>query len=195
MKFRLLCVALLPLVVSISQGGSLVSNDQFVLLPVKNDPTISFRFVFLAGSENDPKGKEGLAAITASMLTDAATKVNSYEAVLEKLYPLAAGYSAAVSVEQALITGRVYKDNLKEYYPLLMDAVLRPAFKQDDLDRIKSQAVNYLENELRYSSDEELGKAVLYTTIFAGTGYGHITDGLVSSVKSITLDPYTYSNG
>ncbi len=188
MKFRLLCVALLSLVVSISQGGSLVSNSQFVLLPVKNDPTIAFRFVFLAGSENDPKGKEGLAAITASMLTDAATKVNAYEAVLEKLYPLAAGYSATVSVEQALISGRVYKDNLKEYYPLLMDAVLRPAFKQDDLDRIKSQAVNYLENELRYSSDEELGKAVLYTTIFAGTGYGHITDGLISSVKSITLD-------
>ena len=44
-----------------------------------------------------------------------------------------------------------------------MDAILRPAFKQEDLDRIKSQAVNYLENTLRYASDEELGKAVLYT--------------------------------
>lgn len=188
MKSAILCAALLSLIASISQGGLIVSNHQFVLLPVKNDPTISFRFVFLAGSQNDPRGKEGLAAITASMLTDAATKVNSYEAVLEKLYPLAAGYSATVSVEQALISGRVYKDNLKDYYPLLMDAILRPAFKQEDLERIKSQAVNYLENELRYSSDEELGKAVLYTTIFAGTHYGHITEGLVSSVKSITLD-------
>ena len=188
MKHALLCVALLSILASTSLGGPIVSQDQFVLLPVKNDPTISFRFVFLAGSQCDPQGKEGLAAITASMLTDAATTRNSYEAVLDKLYPLAASYSASVSVEQSVIFGRVHRDNLKEYYPLLMDAVLRPAFKQDDLDRIKSQAVSYLENTLRYSSDEELGKAVLYSTIFQGTGYGHITDGLVSSVKSITLD-------
>ncbi len=188
MNRGILCAVFLALAVSTSQGGSIVSDDQLVLLPVKNDPTISFRLVFLAGSQNDPAGKEGLAAITANMLTDAATKSNSYEAILDKLYPLAAGYSASVSVEQAVISGRVHKDNLNEYYPLLMDAILRPALKQEDLDRIKSQTVNYLENQLRYSSDEELGKAVLYTTIFKGTGYGHLTEGLVSSVKSISLD-------
>ena len=87
-----------------------------------------------------------------------------------------------------IISGRVHKDNLAAYYPLLMDAVLAPAFKQDDLDRIKSQTLNYLENTLRYSSDEELGKAVLYNDLFAGTPYGHIVAGTVEGVKSITLD-------
>ncbi|MGA9118543.1 MAG: pitrilysin family protein [Bacteroidota bacterium] len=188
MNTRLCFTALFFLAVSISQGGSVVSNSRFVLLPVTNDPTISFKIEFLAGSQNDPAGKEGLAAITAGMLTDAATRKNSYEDILDRLYPLAAAYSASVSVEQVVIAGRVHKDNLKDYYPLLMDAILRPAFHQDDLDRLKSQAINYLENQLRYSSDEELGKALLYTTIFAGTGYGHIHEGLVSSVKSITLD-------
>ncbi len=144
-----------------------MSDDSFVLLPVKNDPTISFRLVFLAGSQNDPAGKEGLAAVTASMLTDAATQRNSYEQILDKLYPLAASYSANTTAEMTVIYGRTHKDNLKDYYPLLMDAVLRPAFKQEDLDRIKSQTLNYLENTLRYASDEELGKAVLYTKLFA----------------------------
>ncbi len=181
-------LVLLLTAVSISQGGSAVSNDQVVLLPVKNDPTVSFRILFKAGSQNDPAGKEGLCSITASMLTDAATTRNSYEQVLEKLYPLAAGYSASVSVEQTVIIGRVHNDNMKEYYPLLMDALLHPAFKQDDLDRIKSQTLNYLENTLRYSSDEELGKAVLYASVFEGSGYGHLTDGLVGAVRSITLD-------
>ena len=168
-------------------GGPNVSDDSFVLLPVKNDPTISFRIVFLAGSQYDPAGKEGLAAVTASMLTDAATQRNSYEQILDKLYPLAASYSAATTTDMSVVYGRTHKDNLKEYYPLLMDAVLRPAFKQEDLDRIKSQLLNYLENTLRYASDEELGKAVLYTKLFAGTGYGHITPGLAESVRSITL--------
>jgi zinc protease len=122
------------------------------------------------------------------MLTDAATQKNSYEEILDKLFPLASNYDASTSMEMTVLTGRTHKDNLKEFYPLFTDAILSPAFKQEDLDRIKSQVLNYLENQLRYASDEELGKAVLYNSIFAGTPYGHINAGLIESVKSITLD-------
>ncbi len=165
-----------------------ISQDDLVLLPVKNDPTISFRIWFKVGSQNDPKGKEGLASLTASMLTDASTTNNTYEQVLDKLYPLAAGYSASTSVEMTVISGRTHKDNLKTYYPLLLDAILRPAFTAEDLERIRSQVLNYLENTLRYASDEDLGKAILYNELFAGSGYGHITEGIVQSVRSLTLD-------
>ena len=179
--------------IAVSLSSVMIANPKvpdrsLVLLPVKNDPTVSFRLWFKVGSQNDPAGKEGLASITASMLTDASTMNNSYEQILDKLYPLAASYSASSSAEMTVIYGRTHKDNLGEYYPLLMDAVMRPAFKQEDLDRIRSQVLNYLENTLRYANDEELGKAVLYNEIFAGTPYGHITAGLIESVKSITLD-------
>ena len=176
------------LLMSHAATGAAVPEANIVQLPVKNDPTIAFRLWFKVGSQNDPAGKEGLADITASMLTDASTKANSYEQILDKLFPLAAGYSAITSAEMTVITGRIHRDNLTEYYPLLLDAILRPAFTQQDLDRIKSQAVNYLENTLRYSNDEELGKAVLYREIFAGSGYAHPTVGTVQAVKSITLD-------
>ena len=63
-----------------------------------------------------------------------------------------------------------------------------PAFHQEDLDRIRGRAIDYLENGLRYSSDEELAKTVLYETIFAGTPYGHIPVGRVQSLRGITLD-------
>ena len=165
-----------------------ISPDHFVLLPVPTDPTVSFRIWFKAGSQNDPTGKEGLAEITAAMLTDAATMKNSYEAILAKLYPLAASYNASASTEMTVIYGRTHKDNLADYYPLFLDAIVRPAFRQEDLDRIKSQALNYLENVLRYANDEELGKAVLYNRLFSGTPYGHITTGTIESVRSITVD-------
>lgn len=170
----------------ISEGGP-VSNSP-ILLPVQNDPTVSFRIWFRVGSQNDPPGREGLAALTSAMLTDASTTTNSYEQILDKLYPLASGYNASTSVEMTVISGRTHKDNIAEYYPLFLDAILRPAFKQEDLDRIKSQVLNYLENTLRYASDEELGKAVLYNEIFSGTPYGHIDQGLIGSVKAITID-------
>ena len=188
MKNLSILALIIMIATAMSPAANIPSEDQLVLLPVKNDPTISFKIWFKVGAQNDPAGKEGLSLITASMLTDASTQKNSYEQVLDKLFPLAASYSANSSMEMTVITGRVHKDNLKEYYPLLMDAILLPAFKQEDLDRIKSQVLNQLENTLRYSSDEELGKAVLYNAVFAGTPYGHITVGTIEAVKNITLD-------
>lgn len=189
MKTIIRTLALIVLVnAPLTYGAQKVSDNNIVLLPVKNDPTVSFRIWFKVGSQNDPAGKEGLAAITASMVSDASTQKNSYEEILDKLFPLAAGYSASAGTEMTIVSGRTHKDNLKEYYPLLMDAILRPAFKQQDLDRIKDQTVNYLENTLRYASDEELGKALLYNTLFTGTPYGHIAQGSIAAVKSITLD-------
>ena len=163
-------------------------KENKVLLPVKEDQTISFRIWFNAGSQNDPKGKEGLSALTASMLTEGSTMTNSYEQILEKLYPMAANYQDKVDKEMTVIMGRTHIDNLKDYYELLKDAILKPAFKQEDFDRLKSQMLNYLENDLRYSSDEELGKAAVNNFIFEGTPYGHIPAGTVSGLKSITLD-------
>lgn len=184
---HVLALALL-LIPTITLGDENVSADNLILLPVQNDPTVSFRIWFKVGSQDDPPGKEGLAALTASMVTDGATRKNSYEDILDKLFPLASGYGATSSTEMTVITGRTHKDNIKDYYPLLTEAILKPAFKQEDLDRIKSQVLNHLENTLRYANDEELGKAVLYNTIFAGTPYGHITSGLIESVRNITLD-------
>ena len=169
-------------------GGTTVSDQSTVLLPVENDPTVSFRLWFKVGSQDDPMGKEGLAYITAAMLTEGSTESRDYEEIVDALYPLAADYQSQCHIEQTVIAGRVHRDHLDDYYDLLTDAVLHPAFKQDDLNRIKKQTRNYLENLLRYSSDEELGKAALYQFIYRGTPYGHVPYGTVKSVQSITLE-------
>ncbi len=169
-------------------GEETVTANKPVLLPVKNDPTISFRIWFKVGSQNDPAGKQGLASVTAAMLSDASTQKNSYAEILEKLYPLATSYNATAATEMTVFYGRTHKDNVQQFYALFMDAILIPAFKQEDLDRIKSQLLNYIENTLRYANDEELGKAVLYNELFRETPYGHLIAGTSTAVKSITLD-------
>lgn len=192
MKFAMilsvLSLASAAMVARVAAGIEPIPDGQVVGLPVPQDPTISFRLWFAVGSQNDPPGKEGLAELTGALLTDAATQRNSYEQILDKLFPLAAGYNASVSEEMTVIAGRVHRDNLEAYYPLLIDAVLVPAFKQQDLDRLKSQALNFLENTLRYAGDEDLGKAVLQLRVFAGTHYAHIPTGRMESVRGITLD-------
>lgn len=159
-----------------------------VQLPVAADPTVSFSLSFRVGSQNDPPGKEGLAFLTGEMIADAATERNSLEAILEKLYPFAAGYDVRVDRELTTLTGRVHVDNVGAYLELFTDAFLRPAFLRSDFQRLRTDAINYLENELRYASDEELAKAALYDAAFAGTAYAHPTEGTVAGLRAITLD-------
>jgi zinc protease len=169
-------------------AGGKVPESALVLLPVAGDPTVSFRIWFQVGSQDDPPGKEGLAALTASMLAEGSTRQHSYQQIVDLLYPMAADYSASTSVEMTVISGRVHRDNLAGFYRLLSEAILSPGFRQEDLDRLKSDTLNFLSNSLRYSSDEELSKAVLYQEIFAGTPYGHLPAGVIQSVQSITMD-------
>jgi zinc protease len=159
-----------------------------VLLPEPGSPFVAFDVWVEAGSQNDPKGKEGLAALTASLLADGGTAEDSYQQILERLYPMATGYFAVTDKEMTTFRGVVHRDNLEEYYRLFKNAVLSPAFAQEDFDRVKSQTMNYLRNGRRFQRDEELSKELLFWRLYRGTPYEHPEEGYVRSVESITLD-------
>jgi len=145
---------------------------QMVQLPVKNDPTISFRILFKVGSQNDPTGKEGLAALTAALIAEGSTQKHSFEEITEMLYPMASSINSQVDKEMTVIYGRTHIDNLEEFYKVLKEVVMEPAFKEEDFQRVKTNTLNYLEKTLRY----------------LGTPYEHIEEGHISSVKNITLE-------
>lgn len=179
------------LIVAVAGAWSCSGPDKegsVVLLEVPDDPTVSVTIWFEAGSRNDPSGKEGLAYLTGRMIAEGSTSENSFEEILQKLYPLASEYSVRVDKEMTTVTGRTHRDNVDAYFDLLTEAFLKPAFDPADLERVRSDAVNYLENTLRYASDEELGKAALHEFVFAGTSYAHPTRGTVQGLQSITLD-------
>lgn len=184
MKIQI-AVAILSLVML---GAARGDTDNTVLLPVKEDPTVSFRILFNVGSQNDPAGKEGLAALTAALLTQGSTQQHTYEQILGLLYPMASSIDSQVDKEMTVFSGRTHVDNLDAYYSLFKEVLLSPAFDEKDFERVRSDALNYVKTSLRYSQDEELGKEVLYQFIFAGTPYEHLEEGTVKSLEAITLD-------
>jgi len=168
--------------------ASKVEDTSVVLMPVAADPTVSFSISFAVGSQDDPPGKEGLAFLTGQMLADAATEKRTLDEILAALYPLASSYYVRVDRERTTLTGRTHRDNVGAFFELYSDAFLRPAFSAADFERVKSDAINDLERTLRYSSDEELGKAALEELVFRGTRYAHPSEGTVQGLRSITLD-------
>ncbi len=180
-------IIILAIIILIT-GACKMQSNKTVELPVKSDPTVSLRVWVKTGSQYDPAGKEGLAYITAKMISEASTSQYTYEEILEKLFPLAADYGTTVDKEQTVFYGRVHIDKLSPYYLLFKQALLEPAFKQEDLNRIKDDVLNTLQRSLRYNDDEELGKAALNQAIFSKTPYGHDERGTVEAVKSITVE-------
>jgi len=164
------------------------ASEGIIALPEPESPFIAFNIWVKSGSAADPKGKEGLASLTASLIAGGATGQDTLQAILEKLYPMAAGYGASVDKEMTNITGRVHRDNLEAFYGLFRNAVLSPAFSEADFTRLKAQRLNFLERARRYSRDEELSKELLFWMAYDGTPYAHPADGYVESVRSITLD-------
>src|SRR5437667_4755814 len=166
---------------------ALPSKIPAVLLP-GTSPLVTFRILFMTGSAFDPPGKEGLAALTASMLAQGGTRSMSYDQIVQALYPMASSVNAQVDKEMTVFTGTTHIENLDHYYALLRDMLLDPGFRAEDFKRLRDDAINFLKVSLRESNDEELGKEELYNIIYAGHPYGHHNTGKISSLEKLTRD-------
>ncbi|MCY2961637.1 MAG: pitrilysin family protein [Planctomycetota bacterium] len=162
--------------------------QQPVLLPIPEDPTVSIQLWIQCGSQDDPPGKEGLAALTAAMVSEASTRQRSYDEVLRALFPMSASYSATTDRDMTIVGGLVHRDLADRFARLVCEAVAEPAFKTEDFERLRAGAISSIENDLRFASGEELGKATLMERVFRGTRYAHVEAGNVAALKALTLD-------
>ncbi|MHC5541221.1 M16 family metallopeptidase [Singulisphaera rosea] len=167
---------------------SRTSRPGALLLPSKSTPLVALRFVFRVGTQDDPPGKEGLAALTASLIAEGGTKDLSYDQILEKFYPMAASLSGSCHKEATVFAGEVHRDNLAAYETLATAMLTTPRFAPEDFDRLRNDALDYLTKTLRGGNDEELGKWALQLALYKGHPYGHVDQGTVQGLKSITLD-------
>jgi zinc protease len=166
-----------------SNGGGM----QTLLLPSK-DPLVTFRLLFNVGAANDPAGKEGLAFLTAQMISDAGSKAMKYEEIIQAMYPMATGFGSQIDKEMTVFTGTTHVDNLDKYYGIISGMLLDPGFRDDDFKRVKDDAINYIKVSLRENNEEELGKEQLYLDLYPGHPYGHLTAGALAALEKMTLD-------
>ncbi|MEP7353215.1 MAG: pitrilysin family protein [Acidobacteriota bacterium] len=172
-----------------------------VTLPSKS-PVVNFRIVLTTGAMADPADKPGLANLTAAMLAGGGTKDLTFKEVTDAFFPMAAGLGSQVDQEMTTFTGSTHVDNLPAYYKLIKAMLLDPGWREDDFKRLKDDALNAIRVGLRGNNDEELGKEVLYSTLYRGTPYGHYSLGTISSLEKLTLNDlkkfykqhYTQSN-
>jgi zinc protease len=172
---------------ALAQTGKVPTKMASVLLP-SSSPIVSFRLLFSVGSASDPKGKEGLAALTASLISGGGSQRMTYAQVVEAMFPMASRFNSHVDKEMTVFYGQTHVDNLTKYHQIISDMLLNPGWREEDFNRLREDAINFLKVNLRGNNDEELGKEALYNFIYAGHPYGHHNLGTVESLQKLTLD-------
>jgi zinc protease len=178
--------AWIPTLLIMSSSLWAAAGPKVVALPSQS-PLVTFRFVFLTGSASDPADKPGVAALTAAMLAQGGTREMTYKQIVDAMFPMATSVSQQADKEMITFSGTTHVDNLQAFYKIFRAMLLDPGWRQDDFNRLRDDAVNYLRVSLRGNNDEELGKEVLYNEIYAGHPYGHENIGAVSALEKMTI--------
>jgi len=179
-------IATTPKLASLLPAAPTVKFD--MLVQKSTLPQIRYKLLFNVGSAQDPKGKEGLAALTAAMVTAGGSRERKIDEVNQALFPLAGSFTQQTDKEMTTFTGSIHKDNWQQFNQIALPLLLTPGFREDDFRRLKDAQKNALLLDLKDNNEEEFAKERLQTNVYAGTPYGHPVLGTAAGIDAITLD-------
>lgn len=173
---------------SLLAGLSNAMAQEVVELKLPESNTIVVKLAFRTGSANDPIGKEGLTNLTAKLITETGSDQYTKTQIDEILYPMAASYRAFTDKEMSTFTFEVHKDHLEKFYEVFRGVLLKPSFAEADFQRVKSNTLNFVEQVIKSSSDEDYSKMALEDLLYRGTPYQHMKYGTSKGLSNITLE-------
>ena len=119
----------------------LKSGPVAFVVPNRELPLISISILVRTGKYNEPKGKEGLAAMTGYLLSKGGTKSHSAEALEERLAFLAAGLSSNIGDTSGSVGVNLLSKDLDEGLAILREVLTVPRFQKDRFDLYKTQQI------------------------------------------------------
>lgn len=162
---------------------------KFAVLDKRNNsPIIDLNLLFNTGPAFEDSNKNGVAALTASMLTNGGSKLHSSTEINKLMLPMAASFNNQVDKEMMSFRGRVHKEKAKDWLDLVLESLVNPGFREDDFKRLKQEQINAIKTNLKGNNDEELGKEVLYNELYQGHPYETYNLGDLSELESLTID-------
>jgi zinc protease len=90
--------------------------------------------------------------------------------------------------EFTTLSGRVHKDFLPRFLEIFTDVLLAPRYDPSEFERLRTDALNTIRNQLRNEDDEQLGQVALDALIFRGHPYEHFVGGTVQGLQALTLE-------
>ena len=148
-------------------------------------PLLAAQLVVRNGSEVDPDGLAGTASMTGALLTRG-TETMSAPEIARAIESLGGEIDSGSGWDASSASVIVMSSKADEALKILADVVRHPAFKQEEIDRLKTQQLDGLRVAL-----QQPGTLVRYVAsrVVFGTGpYGHATNGTLETLQAIKRD-------
>lgn len=143
----------------------LPNGIRLVTAPVAKLPLATVLVIVDAGSVNEPRGKEGIAALTAAGLLEGTTEFDGAE-LAEKFEQLGTSLESGADWDSAVIKITTLSDRLEAATRLLGEVISNPVFPEREIERLKAERlaeILQLETEPRGLADEKF-EEFLYST-------------------------------
>jgi len=155
------------------------------IMPTHRLPLVDFRLVVRTGSVCDPLGKEGLASLTADLLTQGAGARDA-RTIAEDIAFVGGSLDAMAGMEQVVLTCEVLQKDFATGLELLRDVTLSPTFPAEEVARKRDEALGTIASQRDDPgtvATQELGPFLLGKSPLA-----HPAIGWEKSVKALTRE-------
>ncbi|MFW6049862.1 MAG: M16 family metallopeptidase [Myxococcota bacterium] len=149
-------------------------------------PVVYMQLVIGSGGEADPEDMPGLSRLVAGMLKEGTRKHTSAE-LAEQVEFLGADLSTSADEENVYVGIRALSDHLDEALSLMADVAMNPAFRNDELRKLKKREIDRLALESKQPS--WLARRAFYEALYGDHPYGQYdtTPEVVKSVERSDL--------
>jgi len=165
---------------------ALPNGARVILMPKKDVPLISFTARLRGGALTDPAGKEGLAALTATLLERGAGKRNAQQ-FAETVDSAGGTISTGSARESLVIRGQFLSSDSDLMLDLLSDMLRRAQFTPEEVEKARARSVE----EIAAAKDSDLRSLTplyFHAFHFAGHPYGRAVGGTEASIPTITRE-------
>lgn len=145
-------------------------------------PLVKAVLLVRSGAARDPVEKQGLASITASMLTEGTRDLTSDE-FSKELDFIGASIGASASHDTMSVSLSVLSKDIEKGFRLFAGAIRKPAFRSEELKRIKKLQLDSL---LSMKEDPDFIASRAFTEkVFGSHPYARYSGGTPESIRSI----------
>lgn len=164
---------------------TLANGLQVAVVQHTEQPVVTLRTLVRAGAARDPQGKHGLAMLTAALL-DQGTESRTAAEIADAIDTIGGGLGSGAANDLSFVNVLVMKDSLAFGFELLADVVRNPAFRQEELDRQRMQALSGL--RVSYQDPDYVAGLVFGRLVYGFHPYGMPSTGTPESLASITRE-------
>jgi zinc protease len=165
---------------------TLPNGLRVILVEEHRLPLVSASLVIdRAGSAYDPPGKIGLAALTADLLDEGLSSLDSL-ALARELERLGASVRTFAQTDGAVISIDTLADTSAEALGLLVSMATSPTLLAADVNRVRGDRVSNLQR--RRDRPRAVAALVFDRVLFGSHPYAQPGDGYAESVATLTVD-------